>query len=271
MRLEHPKSGKIEQGALFNCAFVPGYEDCPCHGIVVTARCDIEHEKYSVINYLPVVSFVDWSKRDMCYLLAKRMHKSVRSFIYSALSQKKVSKYIQDTFPVRDIILKETNGKEQNSLLAKLAHLELIETVMSLGGRFAAQRNDLIQVDSKQCETLIRELIQGKLAEYYFLDAADIYDRSPHGHVVLLRNMQMLNCDIMNAIVAGLKCEQATADASLRSTLTFDHEPICMITGVLRTPDIEHLAQQFANLFVRIGLEDHEQQTIEHHQKLAKG
>jgi hypothetical protein len=271
MRLVHPKSGKIQQGALFNCAFVPGYEECPCHGIVLTARCDLEHEKYSVINYLPVVRFADWSKRELCYLLAKRMHKSVQAFISNALNQKHVSQYIQDTFPVRDIILKETKGKEQTSLLGKLAHLELIDTVMSLGGRFAAQSNDLIQVDNKQCDTLIRELIEGKLAEYYFLDAADIYDRSPHGHVVLLRNMQMMSRDIMHAVVDGLKDERGGADAALISTLTFAHDPICMITGVLRTPDIEHLAQQFANLFVRIGLEDHEQQTIEQYQRLAKG
>ena len=55
MRLEHPKSGKLQQGALFNCVLVSGYEGCPCHGLVLTARCDLEHGKYSVINYLPVV------------------------------------------------------------------------------------------------------------------------------------------------------------------------------------------------------------------------
>jgi hypothetical protein len=33
MRLEHPKAGKIQQGAVLNCISVQGYDDCECHGI----------------------------------------------------------------------------------------------------------------------------------------------------------------------------------------------------------------------------------------------
>jgi hypothetical protein len=73
--------------------------------------------------------------------------------------------------------------------------------------------------------------------------------------------MQILSCETMRSIVSGLEDTQASTDPAIRTALTFDHAPICMITGVLRSPDIEHLAQQFANLFVRIGLEDHEEMT----------
>jgi hypothetical protein len=271
MRLEHPKSGTIQQGALFNCVLVPGYDDCPCHGLILTARCDLEHGKYSVINYLPVVRFSDWTRREMCYLLARRIHKSVQSSIIKALGDKKVTKYVLSVFPLRDIIQKETSGKDRESLLVKLAQLEVIESVMSLEGRHTLRSSELIRIDGKQCDLLIRELIQGKLAEYYFLDAVDIHDRPLEGHVVLLRQMRMLSSEFASKIVVGLAQEQVGSDAGLMSIVTFAHEPICMVTGVIRSPDIEHLAQHFASLFVRIGLEDHEDQAIEHHQKIAKG
>ena len=271
MRLEHPKSGKFQQGSLFNCVLVPGYEGCPCHGLVLTARCDLEHGKSSVVNYLPVVRFSDWAKREMCFLLARRIHKSVQGTINKALSDKKVTKFVLDTFPLRTIIEKETSGRDRENLLAKLVQLQVIEAVISLGGRHTSQSSELIQIDGKHCDTLIRELIQGKLSEYYFIDAVDIYEQSVEGYVVQLRNMRMLNTEHASKIVAGLEQESARSDAGLMSVLTFAHEPICMITGVLRSPDIEHLAQCFANLFVRIGLEDHEDQTIEHHQNIAKG
>jgi len=271
MRLEHPKSGRIQQGALFNCVLVPGYEGCPCHGLILTARCDLEHGKYSVVNYLPVVRFSDWAKREMCYLLARRIHKSVQVSINKALSDKKVTKSVLSTFPLRDIIEKETSGNDRDHLLTKLAQLQVIEAVISSGGRHPSQSRELIQIDGKQCDTLTKELIQGKLSEYYFLDAVDINERSADGYVVLLRSMRMLSTEYAFKIVAGLEQEIGQSDAGLMSILTFAHEPLCMTTGVLRSPDIEHLAQCFANLFVRIGLEDHEDQTIEHHQNIAKG
>lgn len=271
MRLEHPQAGKIQQGALFNCALVPGYEGCPCHGLVLTARCDLEHGKHSVINYLPVVRFSDWATREMCYLLAKRLQKSVEGQINKTLSDRKVTPYVLSTFPLRGIVERATSGKERVNLLAKLEQNKLIEAVLSLRGRRSLHCHDLICVDGKQADTLIRELIQGKLPEYYFLDAVDIYDGSSEGHVVILRHMQTLSAEHASRIVAGLERENARSDESLTSVLTFDHEPICMVTGVLRSPDIEHLAQYFANLFVRIGLEDHDDETVERHQNLAKG
>jgi hypothetical protein len=115
--------------------------------------------------------------------------------------------------------------------------------------------------------------VQGKLTEYYFLDAVDVHERSldGEGYVVLLRNMRTMSTEHALTIAAGLEQERAQSDTALLSVVTFDHEPICMVTGVLRSPDVEHLAQYFANLFVRIGLEDHLDRTIDRHQRIAKG
>ena len=90
--------------------------------------------------------------------------------------------------------------------------------------------------------------------------------------MVLLRSMAgMLNIEQASQITAGLEQDGVRSDPELQSVLTFAHEPICMITGVLRSPDIEHLAQCFATLFVRIGLVDHQDQTIEQHEIIARG
>jgi hypothetical protein len=271
MRLQHPKAGKIQQGALFNCVVVPGYENCDCHGIVLTARCDLEHEKQTVINYLPVVPFSDWVPREMSYLLARRLRKSLDSSISTALTKRGVSKLIHETFPIQDIIERETTGKEKDVLLLKCAHLKLAEKVVSLGGAFSDDSKALIRIDEKQCDSLVRELLQHKLGGYYFLDAADVLSPSNDGHVVLLRKVQTLSCDLMNHILNGLSDEAAKADPNIISTLTFYRDPICMITGVLRSPDIEHLAQNFSNLFIRIGLDDYDEAAIDHHSRISKG
>jgi hypothetical protein len=75
----------------------------------------------------------------------------------------------------------------------------------------------------------------------------------------------------MQNIVAGLSQEDARADREASIRLSFVYDPICMTTGVLRSPDIEHLGQHFANLFVRIGVDDYEDTIIESHCTIAKG
>jgi hypothetical protein len=271
MRLEYPQAGNIQQGAIFNCVVVSRYEKCKCHGIVLTARCDLAHQKYSVISYLPIVRFSDWVQREMSYLLAKRLHADFTKSITKTLISKRVSEKVQGTYPLKEIILKESKGKEQATLLDKCNQIDLLLRVISLGGRFCPEWKSVIQIEVKQCDSVIKELIQQKLGEYYFLDGVDIFDESTEGHVILLRNMQTMEIDVMEKIVAGISVKDFTDSTTIPKSLTFGHESDCMITGVLRSPDIEHLAQQFATLFVRIGLEDYNESTYEQHSQIAKG
>jgi hypothetical protein len=270
MRLDHPISQKVQQGAVFNCLRVPDYDNCACYGIVLTARCDLEHAKSSVINFLPIVRFSDWIRREMCYILAKRLYVDVKQSIDALLDKNQVSNAVRTTFPLRDIIGKQKNAKDQTTLLQKCDQLELISAALASGGAYFPESKSLASINIKVTDIVIRELITQKLAEYYFLDATDYGTKQGEGFVALLRNMQTMPIALMKQISDGI--EQTGPDvASPRETvLTFAHETICMITGVLRSPDIEHLAQQFSNLFVRIGLDDHDDTTFQQHMQIAK-
>ena len=256
---------------MVNCIIVPSYDDCDCHGLVLTARCDLEHEKHTVVNYLPVVRFSDWVHRGMAHLLARRLRKSLDSSIAKALKLIGVSDFVRNTFPLEEIITRETTGEEQKRLLSKCKQLELVDDVLSLDGAFCQHSKELFQIEKGLCESLTKDLIQHKLGEYYFLDTADAFEQSDEGRVVLLRHMQTMSCGLMQRIVAGLSQEEANADREVSSQISFAHDPICMITGVLRSPDIEHLGQHFANLFVRIGVDDYDDVTLEHHCSIVKG
>lgn len=271
MRLDHPKAGQIQQGSVINCIAVPGYEDCNCHGIVLTARCDLAHAKQTVINFAPVVCFSDWLHRGFSYLLAKRVRASLLSAIKENLDRKQVSDFVRRTFPLRDIISKETTGKEQEALLAKCDQLEQVEKMAALGGAFNPRTKQLVEIAGKESKRLIEELVGFKLAEYYFLEAVDAFCPSPEGHVALLRQMGTLSCSLAERIVVGLQATELKDVPGADSQLSFKHDPICMVIGVLRSPDIEHLTQHFASLFGRIGLEDHGQPVVDHHVAIAKG
>jgi len=271
MRLEHPVAGKAQQGAIFNCAIVPGYEGCACFGIVITARCDLEHHKHSVINYLPIVRFTDCVVRHLSVSLARRVYKDLDKKIGNSLRSKGVSEDIRKTFPLEDIVTMEFKGKDRAALLEKCHQLQMSRDLLNSTHSFEpAKARSLFALATSETPSLVEELIHQKLGEFYFLTSVDCCAPSTEGFVVLLRNMQTMDKSLMNAIVAGLTPESAKLHKGYDHFLSFKHEPICLITGVLRSPDLEHLAQQFANLFVRIGLDDHEQSTIDTHIQLAK-
>lgn len=266
MRLQHPIAGKTQQGAIFNCATAPGYQGCNCWGIVLTARCDLEHNKQTVINYLPIVTFRDWIVRHLALHLAKRTLKDLGKDLANALQARGVSEQIRDTFPIEDIIQRETKGKERTVLLEKAATLALAKEMLqpgTLASDNAAKA--LVSKSGKKSEALIQELIEQKLAEFYFLESVDCQAKVGEGFVVLLRHMSTMDTCIMQHIVQGLTPKVAKKLSRSDQHLSFAHEPICMVVGVLRSPDLEHLSQQFAHLFTRIGLEDHRQETFDTH------
>ena len=270
MRLDYPNSDKIQQGAILNCIRVSGYEGCICNAIIMTARCDLEHDKSSVLNYLPVVRFSDWIHRGMSYLLACRLKANLQSSIMKAMHNKQVSASIRQTFPLIDIIRRNSKGQEQVNLLKKLDALHLVDEVVGLRGRKNSRTKALLDVDMKQSINIVKEVIRTNIAEYYFLDAVDVAAKGSEGYVVLLRHMESISCSLASRIVSGVELEDCADSEEAQSKLCFDFDPICMVTGVLRSPDIEHLAQRFANLFVRIGLEEHDEQLVDEHTNIMR-
>jgi hypothetical protein len=269
-RLIHPEANKVQQGSIFNNVVVPGYENCKCCGIVLTARCDLEHGKHNLINYLPVVRFTDWASRALPFILARRLRTELKNEITKALIKRGVSALIRETYPLIDVINQETQGSERATLLQKAGQLEVVARAASRSGDFCPETKEILTIAGKKTDKLVEELIQQKLGEYYFLEATDACIAPTQGHVVLLRNMQTMDCKLMERIVAGITSEAAQACPDCQTHLTFAHEPICLVTGVLRSPDVEHLAQQFATLFIRIGLEDQSEATILQHRQLAR-
>jgi hypothetical protein len=272
MRLNHPEEADLQQGSIFNCVQVDGYDDCECWGIVLNARCDLAHDKAGVVSFLPIVKFSDWCTRSLVQLAARRARNDLHtSLINHLISRPGVSKHIIDTFPWKEIIEKEFKSSDQKPLLLKLQHFETLESAIALSGAFCSFASSVTSIAKKQCEKVIQELIQQQLADCYFLNEVDVYCRSQHGYVVLLRHIHTLPVNAVKLLCVGLSSEQLSTQPSLSGRLTFSHQPLCMITGVLRSPDIEHLTQQFASLFTRIGLEDQPQETIALHCQMVLG
>jgi len=46
--------GKLEQGLIFNCGKAVNYVGCEVYGMLITARCDLTHDKIPIFHYLDI-------------------------------------------------------------------------------------------------------------------------------------------------------------------------------------------------------------------------
>lgn len=194
MRLVHPERNKIEQGAIFCCLNVPYYEQWPCSGIVMTARCDLEHNKQSVVNLLPIIPFQAWIENDLCLLLAKDIKKKLSLSIHNFLRNKNADDFVLKTFPLKDIANKILTGKELTRILADCENLCTAEQILQTGVTGTKELQAIVKAAKGDCDGIISHLINQKLSEYYFLESVDVSGGGhAEGWVILLRHMRSIS------------------------------------------------------------------------------
>ena len=77
--------GQINQGSIFSCAKAERSPDCAVYGLVLTARRDLEQDKYNMLNYAPAVPLRDWLRVDGYELVLLRASADLASRTASAL------------------------------------------------------------------------------------------------------------------------------------------------------------------------------------------
>lgn len=259
MPIARPLLGQISQGYIFTCGRADYYKNCQVHGFVLTARCDIEQEKFPILNYLPVVKLDDWLMRDGFDLLSKRLEAEADGLLSSALAAAGISESLLLSQSMRDIEAAfftppptDKKAKSAADLLSKaIARRELIEKIQSEREEFCS---DLYALNEKMATGLLKDLVQQKITGYYFLPS--VYDSNDdEGYVILMREVNRVTRDCARAIAGGLDQEQAAA-SGFNDSLDFDRDKFAMPVGELSSPAVEHVLQSFGNLFGRIGLED---------------
>jgi hypothetical protein len=236
------------------------------HGFVITARCDVEQDKFPVLNYLPVVALDDWIARDGFAILQARLcaendaaidHTLLGCGIATSVLHSQSLEEVEKAFfspPVPNKQMKSA-GERLRRLIE--AH-NLLRASNSVDAGSVAQ---VFAINEKASASLLRELVTNRLNGYYFLPAIEDGD-DDSGYVLILREVKHLPRTIAQRIAAGLDKVEAS-ELPLGDSLCFDVDDFAMPVGELASPAVEHVLQVFANLFGRIGLRDHPSEYID--------
>ncbi|WP_140868278.1 hypothetical protein [Myxococcus xanthus] len=252
---------KLTQGSIFSCAQAEDYEHCFVHGLVITARCDISHDKAAVFNYLPVVRFDDWLHRDLLSIMVARCEADVRQQFKDTLKAVGLSERITLTHTPQEILgslFSDQSKSAQRKAHEHVRRLELIEhakkskpvdiAIVKLAAEF-----------EKIKDRIVRETVHQQLSGYYFLPQIEPNEQQV-GYVVLMREVRHISRELATRIAYGIDKAQYAEMQACKITpadeLSMGLDDFSYCLGRLDSPVIEHLMQSFSLLFGRIGLPD---------------
>jgi hypothetical protein len=262
MHIQKPVLGQLTQGTLFTGATAEHYPLLPVWGLCITARCDMAREiKVQVFNYVPVIRYEDWLRGDGAKLISERIEADLLGKMKSILEENKKSVSVLESYSPLQIATTLLPG---NTTFATLAQKFDICTHIRRETRLtSARRHELVSINRKISEKLVKELWANQLVGFYFLDDLGITDHpSSNGYVVMLREIHHLPRNVASAIAGGYLIAEypmAGTNEFCSKTTPFD---FAHTTGVIKSPWIEHILQQFSIMFSRIGLPDPKPQTL---------
>lgn len=263
--VDWPPTSGLTQGLIFSGGIAQGYEECRTHGIVVTARCDAINEKTPVFNYLPAVKMSDWLLRDGLVICADRIlsdcHNSIRNtlkhagFSSSILESNSLEKIVETLFPQSDKKLE----KMRRNIISFGQTIQSVEQIIKAPLNSGVFR-DLHLCNDRICDAVVREICSHKLAGYYFIPQISLED-DDDGYVILLREVHNIPKEVANVIVRGVNRDEANQALIHHAPgqdkfFNWSCHDYVMPIGLLRSPYLEHLLQQFSLLFGRIGIPD---------------
>lgn len=220
------------------------------------------HEnKVQVFNYVPVIRYEDWLRCDGAKLISDRIGADLLGKMKSILEENKKSVTVLESYSPLDIAETVLPGHTAFATLAQ--KFDLCAKIRKENQLTSARRSQLVSINRKIAEKFVKELWANQLVGFYFLEDVGMTDHaSDCGYVVILREIHHLPRNVASAIAGGhLITEYPIAGTNEFCSKTTPFDFACT-TGVIRSPWIEHVLQQFSIMFSRIGLPDPKNQTL---------
>lgn len=253
-----PREG-LTQGDVLAGLSAHGYETVQTFGVVLTARCELAHDKVDLVNYVPVVPLRAWFDREGWRGPAEQeAHQVWQQYASEALhcarSTDLTGNELRTSF--------DTYGPEACRELIKSAGGKITQKLVELTERYRTLQETLARGERpeglpvKLVRALLRDLAAHRLADLYYLPLSFLGGDGENPHVALLRQIFALRSEYLCSA-------EGVAGVRLREHVDGPLPPLCTLAGLpfgrvarLRSPYTEHFLQRLTLLFARIGVED---------------
>ena len=264
---------KYTQGSILYGLRSQYYEGIKCYGVIITARCEIAQSKAKVIHLLSAISLQDW----VCLeLFPKAFNDYLHNDILGHINQWAKDNGLDfDTLlefgPEKVLINIKADEKLKKKTFEKLEQsVQKWESWSKLTERCSMKnRVKLLNGDlSKRKSAILKDLLCERFPnEFCFLPHKARSGQSEimtDGLVVNLKDIIQISPEEIEEIERnGFDCSEILKHENGNSELErlnakyfLEHsDDFVMFDGIIKSPWIEHLLQNFSNAFARIGVE----------------
>ncbi|BAL27083.1 hypothetical protein [Azoarcus sp. KH32C] len=263
-----PRMNEFTQGTIFSCAYAENYKGGKVYGLVITARCDAAQEKTPVFTYVPVVPLAVWLLVDGASIVLDRVEADISNTLRNYLKDANLSQTLLKTHseqaiydahfrPHEEERARKSQCDKFRKCIQQIDETRGFKADCSDWGRL---KNYLTQNQAKT-DAVIKELASHRLNGYYLLRNLETYSDENGDYVVLLREIHHIPSDVAKLIAGGLPFDvwkEAYSNCGSICPRILNEDDMALPVGKLKSPWIEHLMQNFALLFSRIGVKDND-------------
>lgn len=249
----------LSQGDIVAGFSAHDYEECDTFGLVLTARCDLQHEKLTMLNYIPVVPLREWYAREGWRKLAERNANGSRKRLVTMIAQAftvdpPTVEQIGITLDAYDANqtqqwIEVEGGKSSDAIKKALAQWHEV--------RAALHSDQRCQFPSKEVRGLLKEIQEHKVSDLYYLPLPFMADSEIDcAYVALLRRIYACPMSALRR-TTGVAAIEHLGDTSVAAA------PLCRSkslnfgrVGRVQSPYTEHILQRATLLFSRVGVTD---------------
>lgn len=250
--ISHCNKGRYTQGSIFY-----GLESSAgnqCYGVIITARCDLEHQKVNKIVCLPIYKITDWM---LLYGDQEIYEKSINSVMHQLDNLLKKNDLDSEKYKVFGFseILK--------SLKLKGVDEKTID-VLSVCSRFIDKRDVRVnlKVVRDNNNKYLDSLLNHTKSNVYFIEG--LLGDNSEAFVIDLGEPVSLPAQVLKSIDRTLHFQKFNRNKdTLYKNMCVREGESSEFVSTVNSPYIEHILQRFAQFYSRIGTEDiHENTTL---------
>ncbi|CRY45830.1 hypothetical protein Y045_4624 [Burkholderia pseudomallei MSHR2451] len=264
---EPPRVNEFTQGTVFSCAYAENYKTTPVFGLVITARCDAVQDKVPVFSYVPVVALWTWMLEDGAIIALERIKADLLNSAANLLKAASLSESLLESYPLSEIY--DAHFRPHENSKSRKTHCDKFRDIISNACEadfLLESRGDVLRLCDfmkkmqQKVDALIKELTGNRLSGFYLLRGLDSYSDDDRDYVAILREVHHIPPAAARKITKGISREDwvATGLGTTACPIFRKDDDFAMPLGRMKSPWIEHLMQNFALLFSRIGVTDND-------------
>ena len=256
---------ELTQGSIIYGTRSNKYPGVRCYGIIISARCDIANCKIPKYFYLTAVEIREWLTTNIGFKTiytekVKTLEGRLKQFAknegldWTVLSSRSEDEFMRIITDSSDMKSKEI--KEWTQTYTEF--MRFTADMMS-----SEDKTEEIRKDKKQVLDYLARISDGRVIHYCFIPQAayETTNNKKDGMIVDLQEIEILPMEDASKIKLDMldyACPKLTKEErecyNRRYFLETKDDFVCS-EGVIQSPWIEYLMQQFSHAFIRIGVD----------------